>query len=466
MREQPTDDLSFPASVGFRGPLPATAPARDSAVAVIVYVVLLSVVPPLLVVPGLGAAGRPAALLGIMMLGWWGLTRFLPHDIPSRAIAIRWALLVYMLTFVASMIVGLDRGLDGLEARSMYRSLLLALSFCGVTLVLTDGLRTFASVERVLRWVVGLGAVGAVAGVIQFWFKYDIVQSITIPGLVKNRDDPGIGTRGSADFARVSGFARHPIEFGVIMAALLPISIHLATHSAHSSRWKKWVAPVLIATTVPLSISRSGILALAAGMAVYALGWSWRQRANFAVIAIIFAVGFQAVTPGLLGTIRSLFVGLENDNSVTGRTEDFDATSRYIQERPWLGRGPGTFVIERYRLLDNEYLGTLIERGWIGLASLAFLLICSGATAIWLVRHATDERMSSLSRALGANVVVAIIVLGTFDALSFPIYSGLLFVVIGCLGALYRISTEQRTADSSWGWPGVVSNQPLGGKHG
>ena len=71
--------------------------------------------------------------------------------------------------------------------------------------------------------------------------------------------------------------------------------------------------------------------------------------------------------------------------------------------------------------------------------------------------------MSSLSRALGANVVVAVVVLATFDALSFPIYSGLLFVVIGCLGALYRISTEPRTADSSWGWPGFELNQPLGG---
>ena len=420
----------------------------DASPVIGMYLILLSLVPPLLVLPGLGAAGRPAAVGGMCMLGWWILTRMVrsPDDGVPVVVAIRWALFIYMLVFVASMVAGLDRGLDGLEARSMYRALMVNMSFVGVAVVLIDGLPRRESVERVLRWAVALGAVGALVGVVQFVFRYDLAAAIRIPGLVSNQEQTSINTRGSGGYARVRGLARHPIEFGVVMAMLLPVSVHLAEYSLRPG-WKRWIAPSLIAAAIPLSISRSGVLAVAVGMAVYAAGWTWRQRANALAFALAFLLAFQAVTPGLLGTLRSLFVNISNDNTVTGRTEDFAATAPFIQERPWLGRGAGTFVVERYRLLDNEYLGTLLERGWLGVGSLVLLFVVAGLTSHWLVRNSDDPATKSVSRALGANVAVALVVLATFDALSFPIYSGLLFVMIGCLGTLYRLEKETARPD-------------------
>lgn len=424
----------------------AVRSGRDAAPMLVAFLILLNLIPPRLVLPGLGAAGRPAAVFSLGLLGWWLLSRLIPRDEPNTTVLIRTTLYIYMMVFLASILAGLDRGLPGIESRSMDRLLLVTLGFVGVVLVAIDGLATRDAIERVLSWAVTLGAVGAVVGMIQFQFRYDLTTQITIPGLQLNSDLGAIETRGATGYARVRGFALHPISFGVTLATLLPISIHLAMFGDSRRRWR-WIQVALLGSAIPLSISRSGILALAVGMSVYALIWTWQQRLRALVVLVVSAMAFQAITPGLLGTIRALFANVGTDNTVTGRTEDFDATSSFIRARPWLGRGPGTFLPERYQLLDNEYLGTVIEQGWIGLAALVMVLFIAGTTAIWLVRHSHSSQVRSLAGALGASIATAVAVLATFDAFAFPIYAGLLFLTIGCIGALYKVESLTRTGE-------------------
>lgn len=422
--------------------------ARHAAPVLIAFLILLNLIPPRLVLPGLGAAGRPAAVFSLGLLAWWLLSRLLPQNEPTTTVLIRATLYIYMMVFLASMLAGLDRGLPGIELRSMDRLLLVTLGLVGVVLVAIDGLPTTDAIERVLSWAVGLGAIGAIVGIIQFQFNFDPTSRLSLPGLQLNSDISAIETRGADGYARVRGLALHPISFGVVLATLLPISIHLAMFGESRRRWR-WFQAILLGAAIPLSISRSGIVALAVGMSVYALIWSWKQRFRALAALVAAALAFQAITPGLLGTIRSLFANIGTDNAVSGRTEDFGATASFIRQRPWLGRGPGTFLPERYQLLDNEYLGTLIERGWIGLAALTLVLFIAGATTIWLVRHSPSSRLRSLACALGASIAVAVAVLGTFDAFSFPIYAGLLFLNIGCIGALYKVESVARSGDRS-----------------
>lgn len=436
------------AATGLAQPV-QVGPSRTSGCVpmIAVYLVLVNLIPPQLVLPGLGAAGRPAGVFMLGLLFWWGCTRLLPSNRAPQFVAIRWAMVVYLMAVMLSMVAAIDRGLPGVESRSMDRQLLVILGFVGLVLVLIDELRSVDDVERVLWWAVVLGGVGAAVGIVQFVVGYDLTQHIRIPGLRENVDPSDIGTRGTGEFARVRGFARHPIEFGVILATLLPIGLSLSAAGTRARR-STWIATAAIGVAVPLSISRSAILGFGVGMAVYAIGWTWRQRVKAAAIGAVVMAGFQVVTPGLLGTIRALFENVGTDNSVSGRTEDYSAVGDYIAERPWLGRGPGTFLVDRYRLLDNEYLGTLIEMGLVGLVALGLVFLCSAATAMWLTRHGADERVRSHGRALGATIAIAIVTFATFDALFFPIYSGLLMLMIGCLGALYRLAKEHATMRS------------------
>jgi len=424
-----------------------TAPPRGAVLSLIVFVVLTGLVQSSMVVPGLGAAGRPAALFALALLALWGFTRLLPSTGPGALTPIRRALLIYLSVFLAAMAAGIDRGLPGVEQRAMDRAFLITLGLGAVVLVAEEGLRSVDDVERVLSWAVAIGAIGAVVGVIQF-LGLDLTTRLSLPGLVPNTTPGDIATRGDVGYRRVRGFALHPIEYGVHLAMLLPVAIHLAMHRTDLRRLR-WVAVGLLAAGIPLSISRSSFLALAVAMGVFAVGFTWRQRANLAAIAVGGTLAFMIVTPGLLGTIRSLFLNAGNDDSVAGRTGDYAHVGELIAERPILGRGPGTFVPERYRVLDNQLLATLLETGWLGLAALALVLVAVINTSIRLVRRSASGRTRSLARALGANAVLAPVVFATFDALGFPIFAGTLILMIGCLAALDRIERTPEVGDPS-----------------
>ncbi len=154
---------------------------------------------------------------------------------------------------------------------------------------------------------------------------------------------------------RVSSTATHPIEFGVTMAALLPLTLHHSLHARGDGRsLRAWIPTVLICAAIPMSVSRSGILVAAVAVLVLFLGWprGWRLRAL--IVLPFAAVGMRLLAPGLLGTIGSLFANLDADPSVSGRTDDYAVILGLFAENPIFGRGLFTFVPRYYRILDNQ----------------------------------------------------------------------------------------------------------------
>jgi O-antigen ligase len=109
------------------------------------------------------------------------------------------------------------------------------------------------------------------------------------------------------------------------------------------------------------------------------------------------------------------------------------------------GRGFGTFLPELYTYLDNQYLGLLIEVGIIGTAAFVLLLVVGIGSARG-ARRGGDAETRSLGQALAGAIFAALVTVGTFDLLAFGIASGLLFLLIGCAGALWRLTAANRAA--------------------
>src|SRR2546430_13733022 len=59
---------------------------------------------------------------------------------------------------------------------------------------------------------------------------------------------------------------------------------------------------------------------------------------------------------------RSLFTGISRDDSALSRTDSYAVAGAFISRAPLLGRGPATWL-PPYRILDNQFLGSLIEIG-------------------------------------------------------------------------------------------------------
>ncbi len=157
---------------------------------------------------------------------------------------------------------------------------------------------------------------------------------------------------------------------------------------------------------------------------------------------MFYAAGMQVLVPGLLGTVKSLFLNIRNDPSFQGRTDDYANIGKFIRERPFFGRGIGTFLPSLYILLDNQYIGIILEMGFVGLASLALLFLSGIFSARSARRRSSDQSVRSLGQAFAASIVIAMASFITFDALSFAMVTGVVFLLLGCCGAIWRLTRE------------------------
>jgi O-antigen ligase len=159
------------------------------------------------------------------------------------------------------------------------------------------------------------------------------------------------------------------------------------------------------------------------------------------VALIAVGAGLAAVyvlLPGVLGTMLRLFTGISDDASARSRTDSYALALEFIGQHPVFGRGLSTFL-PRYRILDNQYLGLLIEAGIVGLVAFLALLVTALVVALRLSRSLPDPSDRSLAHSLMATIACAALSCVTFDAFGFPQVSGVLFFAIGAIGALIRL---------------------------
>ncbi len=401
------------------------------------YVVLMFAIPATQVVPGFGAVGTPATLLGLGLLVMLGLDRLRPGR-TSAVVAGYWSrnpvivgLAIYLAIIIASWSFGNIRPLSPLAASSSDRALLGALSLAGVALFVADRVRSWDAVTRLVDYVLVGGAFMCAIGMVQFFAGYDATRLLVVPGLDGGTQYQAVGTR--SIFNRPHGTALHSIEFGVVAAALVPLALWRARSGGGLWRWMILVA---VALSALLSVGRSGVLVLGVVGIVMLIGSGWRERLNLVAGGMVLVVASGALIPGLIGTIQSLFVNSRYDPSYQARIERIPEVLRLMAEYPWFGRGFGTFTIEEYLLLDNEIQKMGIETGVIGVAAFVAFFV----TVVWAasVLKQRSELMGSLAFALAASIIGILVSYYTFDAFFYRILTGTLYIFVGLVAALWN----------------------------
>ncbi|HIZ37816.1 MAG TPA: O-antigen ligase family protein [Candidatus Ruania gallistercoris] len=406
----------------------------------IAFLALQFLIPSRLVISGMGAAGRPSVAVGVMLAFLWFVCAIRPHQLPAGMAPIRVLLAGFVMLQLFGYAIGVDRGPTPDELSSATMWLIFIVAMAGVALATSDGLRDRHEVDVLLRMLVLVAAAMALVGALQF-AGFDLIQYIRIPGLHLNSETLiGVSARGEGSFPRVPGTANHYIEFGVVLALVLPIALHYALFSPRGrTRVWRWVAVGLIASGIPFSISRSAILTVVMTMSLLAVVWPWRQRYNAVVIAVMATAVFHVVNRGVLGTIKGLFLNVDDDPSVQDRIARTDYVIDLWSLRPWLGRGAGMITPERYILLDNQLYMTLLAGGVLGLFGLTMLFFVPYLLARRVRLRARDQETRHLGQALAVTLPAGFMASGTFDSFSFSTFVATMFIVLGAIGALHRI---------------------------
>lgn len=411
-------------------------------------VVVVVLVPANLVVAPLGAFGTPANILGLACFGCWACGRIHPGLGLARGFQpIRFAVLALAVCILLSYIVATRRAITTLELNAADRGLLFLASWSGICLIAADALHTREEVETLLKRLVLAVSFLAIVGYLQFFLGLDLTHYLHVPGL-RVGDTTGFVEERSG-FRRVAGTATHPIEFGVVLAATLPIAVHFGLHDVRERFVRRWSPVVIISGAILLSISRSAIICVAVAFLVIFPQWSWRLRLRAFLALPIFLAVARAAVPGLVGTISNMFLLFGQDSSTIHRAEASAAVWPLVRSHLFFGIGFHTYLpVVYHHVLDNAYLCNLVETGIVGTVLLALTLIIAISTARAARRNFLAPDARHLSIALAGSLTALAVSFATYDSLSFVMFDIVFFLLIGVSGALYRISRTSSDASS------------------
>ncbi|MEV1333407.1 O-antigen ligase family protein [Micromonospora costi] len=406
--------------------------------------VFACVIPAGQIVPQLTDLGRPTTLVALLLAVMWAVSRLHPRMTTRGPQPMRWVVMFYVVAVLLSYVAGLARGMPTIEANGADRALLATAALVGPMLAFADGVPNRSRLDAVLRALVYSAAIMAFIAIVQSSLRFDLLHYIKIPGLSSR--DYGTGVPGE-ESARdgVASTATHYIEFGTIMAMTLPFAVHVARFSGtRTQRQLGAVSAALIFMSIPMAVSRTAILALAIVLLVMIPTLTWRMRFNLGVPMLALVMLLFVVRPGLLGSVRSLFTSWGHDDSIKGRTDDYSIVGYLFSQRPWLGRGQGTFIPTQYIFLDNQWLGHAISGGIVGIAALAALHVTAIVLAAIAMRRSSAVADRSLCACLITVQLVAIAVEYTFDALAFTTFVAVFSLLTGCAGAAWRLLHRER----------------------
>lgn len=420
----------------------------DAATLGVVYVVVLAIVPAGLVFSGLPMKITPATVIGLGLAVCWLCAQMTSTlGMAKGSNPVRTAVFLLAASLVASYAFAMLTYLPKDEIKLADQRVVLTVALVGVTLVICDGIRSRERLDLLMQLVVLACAAVALVGIFQFVLDLDLTKYLSPPGLTMISEDAAISQR--SDFRRVAGTTAHPIEFGVLCAMALPLALHYgfrARERQENSIWW-WLCTLLITVGLMFSISRSAVLGLLCVGVILFCSWSNRRRLRALAVVVVFLALTRIAFPGLLGTITGLFTNFSSDTSVAYRTHDYPVAAAQIAQSPVFGRGFGTFYTPKYLVFDNQYLGTFVEGGAVGLLALVGLFATAMVTAVRAIVRAVDPSHRDLSVALLACVSVPTVGCITFDLFSFKTVSGVLFVILGAIGCAFRL-TRGEVGDS------------------
>jgi hypothetical protein len=321
------------------------------------------------------------------------------------------------------------------------------ISFLFMLYVLVSVARSMVVIDFLAKVLVAGGAIVAVAAIWEARTGYNVFNHLTtLMPFLRMEAIPWVGQDGRGERAYAS--AQHAIPLGAALALLLPLAIYVVKKTARRA-W--WACAALLAMGSVGTYSRTSVLMLLVMLLVYVKMRPVQMRRFWpALIPVLLALHFAL--PGSLGTIKNAFfpkgglIAQQNAGAGTagsGRLADLGPGLHDWAERPFFGQGFGTRIVEgpqaNSNILDDEWLGTLLETGIVGFAGWSWLFVRL-ARRLGRAAKGDDSPQGWLLVGLAASISAYAVSMVTYDAFSFIQVTLLLFFLIG-FGA---ILTEPR----------------------
>jgi polysaccharide biosynthesis protein PslJ len=348
-----------------------------------------------------------------------------------------------------------------------FKALSYFLGFLAVFVLVASTIKTHAAMDTVVRALVIGGTIVAFSAIYESRTAYNYFDHLHewIPGLIRE-SRAVFDVRGGN--VRVYASAQHPIALSAALFMIFPLALYLISRAKTRLRAQLWgVAAAICAMGAVATISRTTVVM---GIALLLVGlWvRGRQVLRFWPLLLILPIAIHFAVPGALGGIYNAFFpeeGLAGDlatrsgESGSGRFADIEPGLRVWSESPLVGNGIGSRVTTGEAgaaqtaegaegaviFFDNEWLGTLVSLGVLGILGTAWFVWGSLFTVGRFARRVPGPR-SELAAACAASIGAFGVSMFVFDAFAF-VQATILCFAIAALGLQAR-RLGPRPADS------------------
>lgn len=247
---------------------------------------------------------------------------------------------------------------------------------------LLSNIVTLRSVLLLTKTIVAAISVSAAYALIQLAVGIDLA-AVIVPPLTRGGGQTLTGTLMREGMLRPPGAAGHPLELAFLIAAALPLALSLCfAERAQSHRvWPWWLCCAILGSGLMSALSRSAILGSVVALGVMACYWNRRRLKFVLTTGLGTGIAVFVVRPDLISAIFAVFATSSRDDSVQSRGRAIEYSIDMVVESPILGCGHGCLVEPFHPVLDDQFLGRLIEGGVIGLLSFAALLLAAAYKA-------------------------------------------------------------------------------------
>lgn len=395
------------------------------------------------------------------VIGMWVLALLVDRRVRLRGSFLDKPLGLFLVAILGSILLNTSR-LDDSQTRillgepfareqlagDVLKKVLFLLSFYLMFYLVVSVIRDETAILRVLKILVGGSAVVGFFGVVEARTGYNVFDHLrSVLPILRFEGaliDSEIARGGRL---RVYASSQHPIGLATLLVMMIPIAIFIWRATR---QWRWALAAVLIFLGAISTVSRTSITTMVAIIVVYAWLRPGQVKQLWPLLVPAVVVVHLAL-PGAIGGIHQAFFPsggiIQDQTQYQGRVSGQRIGPEWdrIKADPAFGEGYGTRITEvglrqNAHVLDNEWLGTTAETGFVGLAAWIWFFarfIRRGGREAKRDRSPRGELLVAITSAMAAFAVSML----TFDAFSFIQVTFVMYVV-AALGACAVATTS------------------------
>jgi hypothetical protein len=385
---------------------------------------------------------EPYRILVALFVAFWLTSLLIDQRVRLRRSGLEGPLFLIVFSALISDVLNSTRITSQFLGSNVIKSLTFFVGFILVFYLVVSVARSFDQVATLVKVLVGGGFVVGVLAIFESRTHYNVFDHLhsVFPVL-----QPRFAEAPNLRFGRFRavGSAEHPIALSAALAMLVPLAVWLAC-STKRRRW--WLAAAGLVMGDLATHSRTGFIMLLVELLIFLFLWPAKLKRLWPLLLPAVLV-LHIALPGTIGSLRASFFpkgGLIQEQrgyKDQGRVGDIGPTFHEISSEPLFGEGFGTrlvfwrqvngiFTKPNARILDDQWLATLLETGVVGAFAWLWLFVRS-IRRLTRAAKTEDGPRAWLMAALLASITAYAVGMLTYDAFSFIQVTFFLYILLG-----------------------------------